>query len=352
MGTASDATGVGATGTSFEWKPEYDALLNHIATTNLFESDWSHLKAILKCKITANIDQMLSDTSAPRPPTPQRPQTPPSSGSTAVVGPPTPPLTLKGLILPPFPPRNPLDEHIIKALPANMSHTDAHGSKNQVFSMLDEFEKPPFTIQRLCELAIRPREHYSLVGKYLRAFERTLLVTSTWDEYISYTLPRNSRGASSSPPPLALDNHRGSGDSGDENTPPRGMSMAKIRTLKVDELDDLDDVEAFSRGGRRGHLAEHPEASSASGTTGIGNLGASGSGSPTSMRALNGSLAGDISPPPLSDRFVRSSTPEPSPTRAREENKREAAAAAASSEGSPSSLIEEGELEDVIMSPF
>jgi serine/threonine-protein phosphatase 4 regulatory subunit 2 len=254
------------------------------------------------------------------------------------------------------------------------AHTRAHDLK------WGSCREPPFTIQRFCELAIRPREHYSLVGKYLRALERTLLVTSTWGEYIvdTYTheedtpwaiasnealihattpifspIPflENSRGASSSPPPLALDNHRGSGNPGDENTPPRGMSMMKIRTLKVDELDDLDDVEAFSRGGRRGHLAEHPEAS-ASGTTGIGNLGASGSSSPTSMRALNGSLAGDISPPPLSDRFVRSSTPEPSPTRAQEENKREAAAAAASTEGSPSSLIEEGELEDVTMSPF
>jgi len=41
----------------------------------------------------------------------------------------------------------------------------------------------PFTIQRVCELCIRPQEHYKAVGKYLRAIEKSLLVTSTWDSF-------------------------------------------------------------------------------------------------------------------------------------------------------------------------
>jgi hypothetical protein len=41
----------------------------------------------------------------------------------------------------------------------------------------------PFTIQRICELCIRPQEHYKAVGKYLRAVEKALLVTSTWDSF-------------------------------------------------------------------------------------------------------------------------------------------------------------------------
>ena len=41
----------------------------------------------------------------------------------------------------------------------------------------------PFTIQRICELCIRPQEHYKAVGKYLRAIEKALLVTSTWDSF-------------------------------------------------------------------------------------------------------------------------------------------------------------------------
>ena len=37
----------------------------------------------------------------------------------------------------------------------------------------------PFTIQRICELIWKPREHYKHSGKYLHALERTLLVAST-----------------------------------------------------------------------------------------------------------------------------------------------------------------------------
>ncbi|KAJ3294126.1 protein phosphatase 4, regulatory subunit 2 [Borealophlyctis nickersoniae] len=38
--------------------------------------------------------------------------------------------------------------------------------------------RPPFTLQRLCELSIRPTEHHKTVWKYLRALEKVLLVTS------------------------------------------------------------------------------------------------------------------------------------------------------------------------------
>ena len=47
----------------------------------------------------------------------------------------------------------------------------------------------PFTIQRICELCIRPQDHYKAVGKYLRAVEKTLLVTSTWDSFPKRPLP-------------------------------------------------------------------------------------------------------------------------------------------------------------------
>lgn len=42
---------------------------------------------------------------------------------------------------------------------------------------------PPFTIQRICELCLFPQAHYKTVGKYLRAVERALLVTSTWEDH-------------------------------------------------------------------------------------------------------------------------------------------------------------------------
>lgn len=40
---------------------------------------------------------------------------------------------------------------------------------------------PPFTIQRLCELAWKPFLQHSSIGKYLRAIEKNLLVTTTYD---------------------------------------------------------------------------------------------------------------------------------------------------------------------------
>lgn len=40
---------------------------------------------------------------------------------------------------------------------------------------------PPFTIQRLCELAWKPFQQHTSIGKYLRAIEKNLLVTTTYD---------------------------------------------------------------------------------------------------------------------------------------------------------------------------
>ncbi|KAJ3047052.1 hypothetical protein HK097_000275, partial [Rhizophlyctis rosea] len=59
----------------------------------------------------------------------------------------------------------------------------AHGEsinnyETRICMGLDDFEEPPFTLQRLCELAIRPTEHHKSVWKYLRAVEKCLLVTS------------------------------------------------------------------------------------------------------------------------------------------------------------------------------
>ncbi|KAL7060185.1 hypothetical protein AAHC03_09623 [Spirometra sp. Aus1] len=41
----------------------------------------------------------------------------------------------------------------------------------------------PFTIQRICELLIQPRKHYTRPDKFLRGFERTCSVVSTVDCY-------------------------------------------------------------------------------------------------------------------------------------------------------------------------
>nr|VWO98835.1 Nonribosomal peptide synthetase 1 (EC [Ganoderma boninense] len=88
-----------------------------------------------------------------------------------------------GLKLPPFPPReypagssNPLPK-------VDLSEKEAAEFKTSIHAQLDEFDGTPFTIQRVCELCVNPRQHYKYIGKYLRALEKTLLVTSTWDAF-------------------------------------------------------------------------------------------------------------------------------------------------------------------------
>ncbi|ORX46232.1 PPP4R2-domain-containing protein [Piromyces finnis] len=48
----------------------------------------------------------------------------------------------------------------------------------RIWSILDSFDEPPFTVQRLCELATINQEQHKTVWKYLRAIEKVLLVTS------------------------------------------------------------------------------------------------------------------------------------------------------------------------------
>lgn len=294
-----------------------------------------------------------------------------------------------------------------------------------------QLRQPPFTIQRLAELALRPREHYNFVGKYLRAVERTLVVTSGWDEYrvdtyiedasslngafsvsnqalahattplfspIPFLANRERSQSPTStvaPSPLSLDGRRTlSGDDNaeqgfvlsDENIPPSsggGMSPAMIRSLRVDELDHVsppssptlgvsapidesrlhvptlaEDGLPLSPSKRLAYLAEHPESFSATTTVAGPNARSSALG----LGLLSG-RSGVTSAAPISERFVRESTPEPSPTRASEEVKRQAAelAEARASVGSAAYTdvrklsggtdveTEEGEVEDAIM---
>ena len=126
--------------------------------------------------------------------------------------------------------------------------------------MLSSNRGAPFTIRRICELALLPRNHYRTVGKYLRGLERTLLVTSpletfdisTESESSVYTtlgldgaltqpttpifspipfLHEDARERSKSPTPLHLDNSLALGDA-----PANALGSIKALGL-VDELD-------------------------------------------------------------------------------------------------------------------
>lgn len=68
--------------------------------------------------------------------------------------------------------------------PRVLSADDTTRELAMVFGMLDEFDtQPPFTIQRLCELALRPTQHHRSRSKYLHALVRVLSVTATRDAF-------------------------------------------------------------------------------------------------------------------------------------------------------------------------
>jgi hypothetical protein len=64
------------------------------------------------------------------------------------------------------------------------SSEEVEAERRTVFSMLEEFEgQPPFTIQRLSELVLRPTEHHHTLPKYISALKRLLSVTATRDAF-------------------------------------------------------------------------------------------------------------------------------------------------------------------------
>ncbi|KAI8771584.1 serine/threonine-protein phosphatase 4 regulatory subunit 2 [Biomphalaria glabrata] len=53
----------------------------------------------------------------------------------------------------------------------------------RIMDSIHKFNGAPFTIQRLCELLIDPKQHYKRSDKFLRGLERNVLVVSTVDPY-------------------------------------------------------------------------------------------------------------------------------------------------------------------------
>ena len=202
-----------------------------------------------------------------------------------------------GLRLPPFPPRKPTHMYPNEALLSYMNEQQAKDIKERIFDQLHQFEsvfyilplvcltfwsrKPPFTIQRLCELCLYPTNQYKSIGKYLRAVEKSILVTSTWDSFpvtderdtkpaipIGLTLSagRNSTPATPlfSPIPFL---HEDARRSKSRSPPPSPLALCAagpasedraepLETKALGLVDELDDP-------RPGHLSDHPTALSA-----------------------------------------------------------------------------------------
>ncbi|QRW23296.1 oxidoreductase FAD/NAD(P)-binding protein [Rhizoctonia solani] len=424
---------------------EFEDILDKIADTNMVDTEWDDLRDMIKYKLVQNALEFISDAeqtaaTAPPPPSSDAPFVPltDSSDLMSTDGPlppdappppsPSPPYlvsplatldlqpsTPMGLVIAPFPARPNLELHGAglngngavwdtssgRALPAKLDTEETKEELGRIFAYLHDFDSaPPFTVQRLVELVVKPRGHYKNVGKYLRALERTLLVTSTHKDYPldTYALeapngtqPAIGRSASSrasTPAPLDIarsplftpipflhrpapgSNHRSLSRSPPPTSPraplpgdaPGDANMAGVPTITPEDsipalglVDELDDP-------RPGHLSDHPTALSSVTQLPPESLGdrfvsvgqATGQGQPETGNGAEGGLnvpqsnSEPVQPPPQTqptvreaEGYVRASSPEPSPTRILAEEAREhgleAIAGAKPTEGSPKS---------------
>ncbi|KIO23104.1 hypothetical protein M407DRAFT_27429 [Tulasnella calospora MUT 4182] len=357
----------------YEWQLQYDDNLEKAAADNLVQDwDWLPMRDTLKRRLHQVIAAFLANQEH------LARRDLPSSDATlvdVVIGGPRTPLTEQqvpatiaiapsvieqrastqhGLILPPFPRR-------------------LNGEGKIMPTKLTFDEHPPFTIQRICELLTRPSIYKSL-GKFLRAFERTLLITSTADQYTTDTYAATAAQSAFSPTlsdsalklamtPLFspipflhpdLDPVTGQPIPGGRNgtsahaTPSpmllNGDEVEVPSSPRLGLVDELDDPTGDSN-----HLTDHPRAiSSTTNLAGTGNARAvvdmddvdmdegadlfgssmfssagGGAGFSSGGSAGGGGNNGGAPLGSLSDRFVRSSTPEPEVGRALFERGRE-----------------------------
>ncbi|KAI0005954.1 PPP4R2-domain-containing protein [Russula compacta] len=276
---------------------EYDKTLERISSTDLVDAEWPKLRDIIKYKINQNIAAFLADIQDHK-------------SSSIYVPPFSPrPSTNGGLKVPPFTSRERDESNPNEAPKVHYTSEEAEVVKATLFTQLDEFNAAPFTIQRIADLCARPRENYTALGKYFRALEKALYVTSTWDSFpplplqptdsmafvaarvglsspstpstplfspISFLHDDARRSHSRSPPPSPL-NLNGAEHSVGIPLDAEALSMETRELGLVDELDDPSP----------GHLSDRPTAL-------------------TSVTSIGGS-SGVIS---LEDRFVRASDDE------------------------------------------
>lgn len=201
--------------------------------------------------------------------------------------------------MPPFTSRERDESNPNEAPKVHYTPEEAEAAKATLFMQLDEFDacvpsfcsfcpqpltdySAPFTIQRLADLCARPRENYTALGKYCRALEKALYVTSTWDSFpplplqptdsmafvaarvglaspsapstplfspISFLHDDARRSHSRSPPPSPL-NLNGTEHGGGIPLDVEALSMEPRELGLVDELDDPNP----------GHLSDRPTA--------------------------------------------------------------------------------------------
>ncbi|TFK72190.1 hypothetical protein BDN72DRAFT_887332 [Pluteus cervinus] len=266
----------------FQWLPEYDTVLEEIGSTDVVNTEWDKLREMIKYKIEKNVEFFLANY----------PEAPPPPEPFSAIN-----LASGGLKLAPFPQRKVILTSGMQPPVNYMTEEQAKDTQGYILSQLHEFEStlntpstrsPPFTIQRVCELCLNPDRHYRSVGKYLRAVEKALLVTSTASSFPplpaessqSITFPSripipsdggDRRSAPGTPlfSPIPFLHH----DARTSRSPsPSPMTLPHPGPLEIPDplepkalglVDELDDPSP-------GHLSDHPVALTAV-TTGVSN---------------------------------------------------------------------------------
>lgn len=260
----------------FRWSPDYDSVLEQIADSDVVEprTEWDLLRDMIKYKVDQNIALFLAD--------------PPPHNALEFQSLSEDLLKAGNLKLPPFPLRE-QNEHNHNEVPkAYMNQQEADVIKSFIFSQLHEFDDdPPFTIQRVCELCVRPKQHYKALGKYLRAVEKSLLVTSSWNAF-----PTESESSQDGPTRSSLSmtagflstpttplfspiffHHEDARRSKSQSPPPSPLTLSAMESMGHVEplegmppkalglVDELDDPSP-------GHFSNHPTALTAVTTVG------------------------------------------------------------------------------------
>ncbi|KZO99814.1 hypothetical protein CALVIDRAFT_595891 [Calocera viscosa TUFC12733] len=127
-----------------------------------------NLKPLVLKQLAHNVYRFLTDAPPHPPPRPEIPS------------------TTFGLVFKKFPVRGPPSPRSTTVrLPVLLNGEELKKQEDKIKEMLDEFdEEAPFTMQRLAELLLYPFREYRMVGKYLRAIERVLSVTPSFDPQI------------------------------------------------------------------------------------------------------------------------------------------------------------------------
>ena len=103
--------------------------------------------------------------------------------------------------------------------------------------------RPPFTVQRIAELLLSPTSSHSSLGKFLRAIEKCLLVTSTWEQpsydpeplslfSASQAFPASSISSSPARSTVSMDD--------EESMMPRGSATPMFSPIAFLPRDDAD----------------------------------------------------------------------------------------------------------------